>query len=214
MSRAAGRSRGEGAARRRTATALLPAALATALLVSGCSQQAPAPSHSKTPSGPDASAAPGKGDGNPGNTPGTAHPSPSRQLAGKVDFTDPEDVAVGFVFAYVQRNWATMGPASYLKQLKPFVTTAFWKKTRRATSDHCDVTCRQSKKKRVRVSADDPKPVIPGEAPRSKHEVWVQVSYEEVTSWAGGGDSTTTGTVLKLHKEGGRWLVAEREQTR
>ncbi|MGW0704889.1 hypothetical protein ACWD4G_02750 [Streptomyces sp. NPDC002643] len=189
----------------RRATALCLAALAVAVL-GGCTKdEEPGPTPSS--STPSVSAAPGTGE--PTDSPAEdASASPSASTA--VDYGDPEMVAAAFVHAYAEQDWAVDSPRAYLKRITPYATTAYVRKLRDSSSDRCDVTCDAAKKGGLKVSADDIGTVIPGEAPRTPTEVWVQVTYTERSSWGSGGDSTPVSVNLQLVKNGGKWLVDAR----
>lgn len=184
------------------------AALAVAaLLVTGCTGS-PAKSHPAPSSAAPVSAVPGPGRGTA--TPAqeaTASPS------GELDRGNPESVAAAYVAAYVRQSWRDADPRAFLKRIEPYATAAYLRQLRDSTGDRCDVTCEAARKKKVEVSAGDIETVIPDEAPRSDGSVWVQVSYTEHTSWAGGGDSTRAGMSLKLARGGGAWLVQARQGT-
>ncbi|GGN67280.1 hypothetical protein GCM10011579_039660 [Streptomyces albiflavescens] len=196
------------AALRRT-TALCLAAAVAAALATGCTKNANAKEPSAVrSSGAEVSAAPGA-SGRADSPSVTATPSPSRTE--KIDYTDPEMVAAAFVNAYTRHSWQDPSQLSYLDRSKPYSTARYLKELRDSTSDQCGTACRQEQKKHLVVGADDIQTVIPDEAPRTAAQVWVQVSYTEHISWAGGGDSASAGMVVVLAKADGKWLVDGRQ---
>ena len=190
---------------RRTAAVCLSAVLAAAV-TSGCTREAKKPPVAPS-SSPPMSAAPDAG----GRTASPAADSTSASPSGQVDYHSPEMVAAAFVVAYVRQSWKDTDPRAYLDRIEPYSTAAYVKRLRDTTSDRCNLMCQQARKSHVVVNADNPRTVIPDEAPRTDSEVWVQVSYEERTSWSNGSDGTQAEMVLELTKTGGKWLVNGRQ---
>jgi hypothetical protein len=194
-----------GTAHRRrvpAATVVLGAVLA----VAGCSQQVPSDTARTSPE-PTISGLP-----HPSAPAYPDDPGPSRSPSGAtVDPSDPQSVAGAFVKAFVGRRYDDP-PRAFLKKVKPFTTADYLARLRQETGDGCGTACKAYIRAKSVTTASVSGTVIPPEAPRTKSSVWVQVSYTKFTkSQVEKGNHIPYGMVLHLRKQGGGWLVSERQ---